>query len=97
MKPTLLQYPQRYTIIKIQAYPPRYRGYVYDWENEELQQGVSGGKRIVTGAVNICSGFAAILVPVPTAAEDVIGVRKIIWGVVNVCYGIAEVISASWG
>ncbi len=69
--------------------------YQYYKENEDLQQGVSGGKRIVTGMLNIRNGFAAILVPVPTVAEDLIGVAKITWGVINVCYGIVEVVSAS--
>ena len=68
--------------------------YQYYNKHEELQQGVSGGKRIVAGALNIRDGLAAILVPVPTTSEDLIGVAKITGGIIKVCYGVAEVIGA---
>jgi len=72
------------------------RIYKYYNENEELQQGISGGRRIITGGLNICKGAVAILAPAPTPVEDLMGMYKITNGVINACYGIAEIISALW-
>jgi len=73
------------------------QAYDYINEHENIETGMSGGIKIVTGTIKVITGTALLLAPIPTPADDLRGVQQITIGIYKVCYGIAEVVAAFVG
>ena len=68
---------------------------IRDIADKMIVEGITSSNKVKTGIKWIKKGFAYILVPIPTTADDLLGIAMITAGVIYTAYGLT--MTLVWG